>query len=176
MKAKFTLFIIALCSTFMFAQKQEVKLADKFYKDYAYLKAAEFYANAVKLGDSSLQVLTRLGDCYYKNSNADKSATWYGKAIKLYESDIESEYIYKYSQALKSQGNYEEAIVWLEKYRALNPDDNRIAGLDFNNLDLYMKLSNDDEVYVTVENLPINSKYADFGAYERDGKLIFSSS
>lgn len=176
MKAKFTLFIIALCSTFMFAQKQEVKLADKFYKDYAYLKAAEFYANAVKLGDSSLQVLTRLGDCYYKNSNADKSATWYGKAIKLYESDIESEYIYKYSQALKSQGNYEEAIVWLEKYRALNPDDNRIAGLDFNNLDLYMKLSNDDEVYVTVENLPINSKYADFGAYERDDKLIFSSS
>ena len=176
MKAKFTLFIIALCSTFMFAQKQEVKLADKFYKDYSYLKAAEFYANAVKLGDSSLQVLTRLGDCYYKNSNADKSATWYGKAIKLYESDIESEYIYKYSQALKSQGNYEEAIVWLEKYRALNPDDNRIAGLDFNNLDLYMKLSNDDEVYVSVENLPINSKYADFGAYERDDKLIFSSS
>ena len=176
MKAKFTLFIIALCSTFMFAQKQEVKLADKFFKDYAYLKASEFYANAVKLGDSSLYVLTKLGDCYYNNSNADKSAKWYGKAVKLYESQMEPEYIYKYSQALKSQGNYEEAIVWLEKYRALNPDDNRIAGLDFNNLELYMKLSNDDEVYVTVENLPINSKYADFGAYERDGKLIFSSS
>lgn len=176
MKAKFTLFIIALCSTFMFAQKQEVKLADKFYKDYAYLKAAEFYANAVKLGDSSLHVLTRLGDCYYNNSKADKSATWYGKAITLFESQIEPEYIYKYSQALKSQGNYEEAIVWLEKYRALSPDDNRIAGLDFSNLELYMKLSNDDEVYVTVESLPINSKFADFGAYEKDDKLIFSSS
>ncbi|MGM5470421.1 OmpA family protein [Flavobacteriaceae bacterium LMO-SS05] len=176
MKAKITLLIIALGSTFMFAQKQEVKLADRFFKDYSYLKASEIYANAVKLGDSSMHVLTRLGDCYYNNSNADKSATWYGKAIKLYESDLEPEYIFKYSQALRSQGNYEEAIVWLEKYRALNPDDNRIAGLDFSNLELYLQLANDDEVYVSVENLPINSKFADFGAYEKDGKLIFSSS
>jgi len=175
MKAKITLFIIALGSTFMFAQKQEVKLADKFYKDYAYLKASEFYANAVKLGDSSLHVLTRLGDCYYNNSNADKSANWYGEAIKKYESKIEPEYVYKYSQALRSQGNYEEAIVWLEKYRALNPEDDRIAGLDYDNLELYMQLANDDEVYVTVEGLPINSRFADFGAYENGGKLIFSS-
>jgi len=175
MKAKITLFIIALGSTFMFAQKQEVKLADKFYKDYAYLKASEFYANAVKLGDSSLHVLTRLGDCYYNNSNADKSANWYGEAIKKYESKIEPEYVYKYSQALRSQGNYEEAIVWLEKYRALNPDDDRISGLDYDNLELYMQLANDDEVYVAVEDLPINSRFSDFGAYENGGKLIFSS-
>ena len=176
MKAKITLLIIALGSSFMFAQKQEVKLADKFYKDYAYLKASEFYANAAKLGDSSMHVLTRLGDCYYNNSNADKAAIWYGKAIKLHESDLEPEYIFKYSQALRSQGNYEEAIVWLEKYRALSPDDDRIAGLDFDNLELYLQLANDDEVYVAVEGLPINSKFADFGAYEKDGKLIFSSS
>ncbi|MFC4721875.1 OmpA family protein [Geojedonia litorea] len=176
MKAKITLLIIALGTTFMFAQKQEVKLADKFFKDFAYLKASEFYKNAVKLGDSSKHVLTRLGDCYYNNSNADKSATWYAEAIKHHESDLEPEYIYKYSQALRSQGNYEEAIVWLEKYRALNPDDNRIAGLDYDNLALYEKLANDDKVYVTVEGLEINSKYSDFGAYEKDGKLYFSSS
>ncbi|HKK12085.1 MAG TPA: carboxypeptidase regulatory-like domain-containing protein, partial [Flavobacteriaceae bacterium] len=175
MKAKITILIIALSSTFMFAQKQQVRLADKFYKDYAYLKASEFYANAVKLGDSSMHVLTRLGDCYFNNSNADKSAKWYGKAIKLYESDLDPEYIYKYTLALRSQGNYEEAIKWLEKYRALNPDDNRIAGLDYDNLELYMKLADDDHVYVSVEDLPINSKFADFGAYEKDGKLLFSS-
>jgi len=175
MKAKLTLLIIALGSSFMFAQKQEVRLADKFFKDYAYLKASEFYANAVKLGDNSMHVLTRLGDCYYNNSNADKSANWYAEAIKLYESELEPEYIYKYSQALKSQGNYEEAIVWLEKYRALNPEDNRIAGLDYDNLELYMKLADDDKIYVSTEDLPINSKYADFGAYENNGKLIFSS-
>ena len=175
MKAKITILIIALSSTFMFAQKQEVRLADRFYKDYAYLKASEFYANAVKLGDSSMHVLTRLGDCYFNNSNADKSAKWYGKAIKLYESDLDPEYIYKYTLALRSQGNYEEAIAWLEKYRSLNPDDNRIAGLDYDNLELYMKLADDDHVYVSVEDLPINSKFADFGAYEKDGKLLFSS-
>lgn len=175
MKAKITLLIIALGSTFMFAQKQEVKLADKFYKDYGYLKASEFYANAIKLGDSSLHVLTRLGDCYYNNSNAEKSAKWYGEAIRLYSSELEAEYYYKYSQALRSQGNYEEAIAVLEKYRSLNPDDTRIAGLDFGNLELYTQLANDDEVYVTVENLPINSKFADFGSFEKDGKLIFSS-
>jgi len=175
MKAKITILIIALGSALMFAQKQEVRLADKFFANYSYPKASEFYANAVKLGDSSMHVLTRLGDCYYNNSNADKSATWYGKAIQKYGSDIEPEYVFKYSQALRSQGKYEEAIVQLEKYRALNPDDNRVAGLDYDNLELYMQLADDDHVYVSVEDLPINSKFADFGAYESNGKLIFSS-
>ena len=176
MKAK-VLFIIISLGLFSstFAQKQEVRIADKFFKNFAYKKAVEFYQNAVKQGDSSIHTLTRLGDCYYNNSNSEKSALWYGEALKKYEDDIDPEYIYKYSQSLRGSGNYEEAIVWMEKFKALKPGDNRLEGLDYDKLEIYEKLANDDEVYVALENLPINSQYADFGAYKKDGILYFSS-
>ncbi|WP_335975283.1 OmpA family protein [Gaetbulibacter jejuensis] len=176
MKARIILLIVALSSTFMVAQKQQVKVADKFFKNFAYQKATEFYEEAVKKGDSSEYVLTRLGDCYYNNSDSEGSAKWYAEAVRLHENKIDPEYFYKYSQALRGLGNYEEAIIWLEKYKAENPDDDRIAGLEYDNLELYEKLSSTDEIYVTINTLPINTKFADFGAFEKDGKLIFSSS
>jgi outer membrane protein OmpA-like peptidoglycan-associated protein/tetratricopeptide (TPR) repeat protein len=175
MKAKILLTILSLSFATSFAQKQEVRVADRFFKDFAYKKAAELYGIAVKKGDSSLHTLTRLGDCYYNNSNSEKSAQWYEEAIKRHESKIGSDYLYKYSVALRGKGEYEQAIEYLEKYKENNPNDDRIAGLDFDKLELYEQLSNTDEVYVTVENLPINSKYADFGVYERDNKIYFSS-
>ena len=76
MKAKILLAILTLSFASSFAQKQEVRVADRFFKDFAYKKAAEFYGIAVKKGDSSLHTLTRLGDCYYNNSNSEKSAQW----------------------------------------------------------------------------------------------------
>lgn len=175
MKAKILLTILTLSFAASFAQKQEVRVADRFFKDFAYKKAAEFYGIAVKKGDSSLHTLTRLGDCYYNNSNSEKSALWYEEAIKRHESKIDADYLYKYSVALRGKGEYEQAIEYLEKYKENNPNDNRIAGLDFDNLAIYEQLSNTDEVYVTIENLPINSKYADFGVYEKDGKIYISS-
>ena len=175
MKAKVILTILALSSTFIFAQKQEVKVADKFFKNYAYVKASEFYEIAVKKGDSSQHVLTRLGDCFYNNSNSDESAIWYGEAFNKYESKLSPEYIFKYSQALRGQGNYEEAMVWLEKYKALHSDNAETAGLDYSDIGLYQDLSSTDDVYVEVSGLSINSKNSDFGAFEYDGKLIFSS-
>ena len=74
MKTKFIIVIFALSSSFMFAKK---KLADKFFDNFAYVKAAELYEEAVKKGDSSEHVLTRLGDSYYNNSNSEKAAIWY---------------------------------------------------------------------------------------------------
>ena len=176
MKAKVLFTIISLSLfTAAFAQKQEVRIADKFFKNYAYKKAVEFYQNAVKQGDSSMHTLTRLGDCYYNNSNSEKSALWYKEALDKYEEEIDPEYFFKYSQSLRGSGDYEQAIVWLEKFKAQKPGDNRLEGLDYDKLEIYEQLANDDEVYVTLENLPLNSRFADFGAYKKDGVLYFSS-
>ncbi len=112
MKTKILYTLICLYSAFSFAQKQQIRVADNFYKDYAYSKAVDLYKEAAKKGDSSAYVLTRIGDCYYNNSKSDESAEWYGLAVKLHEKDVDSDYFYKYAQALKGQGNYEEAIVW----------------------------------------------------------------
>ena len=47
---------------------------NKFFENFAYIKASELYEDAVKNGDDSVHVLTRLGDCYYNNSNSEKAA------------------------------------------------------------------------------------------------------
>ncbi|MDW5289385.1 OmpA family protein [Formosa sp. PL04] len=171
MKTKIIFTILALTSTFIFAQK---KVADKFFKNYAYVKASDLYQEAVKKGDSSAHVLTRLGDCYYNNSNSEQAAIWYSEAINKYD-DVDPIYYFKYAQSLRSLGKYEEAVTYLEKFNDVQKDEDRIKGTDFTNVALYERLKSTEGVYVEVINLPINTKNADFGGFEYDGTFYFSS-
>ncbi len=157
----------------MIAQK---RLADKFFSNYGYIKATELYQEAVKKGDSSEHVLTRLGDCYYNNSNSEKAVLWYGKALNKYK-NINPEYIYKYIQSLRSIGNYEEANIWLNKFKDIQSGDTRVKGYNADEVGIYDKLSNKNEdLIVNIENLSFNSKYSDFGTFVHNGQLYFASS
>ena len=89
MKTRLTIILLTLCFSSSFAQ---LKLADKFYKSYSYIKAIELYKEVVKKGDSSMHVLTRLGDAYYNNTQTEESALWYGLAVEKYERKIDNEY------------------------------------------------------------------------------------
>jgi len=172
MKTKLILFILALSSTYMVAQR---KLADKFFENYSYIKAIELYEEAVKKGDSSEHVLTRLGDCYYNNSKTKEAALWYGKALKKYD-DVNPEYIYKYIQTQRSLDNYAEANKWLEKFKEIQGGDSRGQEYDRDNIDIYKELEESDgDIIVEVENLPINTKYSDFGSFVFNDELYFAS-
>src|SRR5690606_34762017 len=171
MKTKLTLLFFALSSTFMVAQK---KLADKFFENYSYIKATELYQEAVKKGDSSEHVLTRLGDCYYNNSKTKEAVLWYGKAINKYK-NVNSEYLFKYIQSLRSVGNYTEADKWLAKFKDIQNAYNQSDDLYVNNLEMYETLLSTENAVVEVENMPFNSKYSDFGSYIYNDKLIFAS-
>jgi len=170
MKTKVLLIIFALCSSFVFAQ---TKVADKFFKNYAYIKASELYQDAVKKGDSSEHVLTRLGDCYYNNSKSAKAAMWYKKALHKYPK-IQPEYLYKYIQVQRSLGNYEEADIWLKKFKDFQSNDSR-SKFVLGDISIYEKLSSMDEVNIKVTNLDLNTEYSDFGGYQHNGKLFFAS-
>lgn len=155
----------------MVAQK---KLADKFFDNYSYIKAIELYEEAVKKGDSSEHVLTRLGDAYYNNSKSKEAALWYGKAVNKYN-NVNPEYIFKYIQSLRSIKNYTEADKWLVKFKTLQNDDSRVKDFDANNLDIYQDLASTENVVVKIENMPFNSEFSDFGGYSAEGKLYFAS-
>ena len=90
MKTRLLLILFSLCFSSNFAQK---KLANKFYNNFGYVKAAELYKLTVEKGDSSLRVLTRLGDSYYNNGKTEASAKWYELALQKYADELESEYI-----------------------------------------------------------------------------------
>ena len=172
MKTKLILFILALSCSYTFAQR---KLADKFFENFSYIKATELYEEAVKKGDSSEHVLTRLGDCYYNNSKSKEAAVWYGKAINKYN-DINPEYIYKYIQTQRSLDNYVEANKWLAKFRDIQSNDSRGKEYSPKNLEIIKELEDTGgEVIVEVENLPFNTEYSDFGTFVHDGEFYFAS-
>lgn len=173
MKTKFLILILAFCTSNLFAQ---IKLADKFFDNYGYVKASELYEQAVKNGDASKHVLTRLGDCYYNNSNSEKAVVWYSKAVEKYD-DISTEHLFKYIQTLKSLGNYVEADKWMKKLIENHTADSRTKDYDANNVATYSELlSNNDKSAVEITNLPINSSQSDFGSYIHNNQLFFASS
>lgn len=172
MKTNFLILLLVFSTNCIFAQK---KLADKFFSNYGYVKATELYEKAFEDGDDSEHVLTRLGDCYYNNSNSEKAAYWYGKAANRY--NINGEHLYKYIQSLKSIGNYVEADKWTKKLIEVQNNDSRIKDYDSNNLSKYEELNSlNKSSYFVIENLPINTKFSDFGSFILSNKMYFASS
>jgi len=172
MKTKLLILLLALSSTFMVAQE---KLADKFFNNYNYQKASELYEKAFDDGNDSEHVLTRLGDCYYNNSDTKTAEKWYAKAVETHE-DINPEYLFKYIQVLKSSGKYDEADTWVAKFKLLQSGDSRVTNYNANNISAYDKLTSGDKKLVTsIQNLPFNSKYSDFGTFIHEDRLYFVS-
>ena len=174
MKTKVLIIIIAFASSMAFGQK---KLADKFFENYGYIKASELYEIAVKKGDSSKHVLTRLGDCYWNNSNSKQASKWFNKAVNKY-SNIDLEYVYKYIQTQLSIGDFEEAGKWIDIYKERNstlPEDIE-SYIVLGELSTYKELSSMKKVFVDINNLDLNSKYSDFGSYIHKNKMYFASS
>ncbi|EGV42783.1 hypothetical protein BZARG_2986 [Bizionia argentinensis JUB59] len=172
MKTKIIFTIVALSSTFLFSQK---KVADMFFENYSYVKAAELYEETIRKGDSSEHVLTRLGDCYYNNSDSESAALWYGLALNKYKK-TNPEYLYKYIQTQRSLGKYEEADNWLVKFKDIQNDDKRTEELNRSNIALYKSLASKKDVDVKVKNLDINSEFSDFGAFVFKNQMYFASS
>ena len=174
MKSKILLLILAIGSLSISAQE---RLADKFFKNYGYVKATELYEEVLKKGDTSVNVLTKLGDCYYNNSKPEKAAFWYGKAFDKYgKNKIKPEYMYKYVQSLRSQDNFEKAEEWMEKFMMVQNNDTRVDDYNTENISKYQEMEDPERNrIVKLANLPINSKFSDFGTYIYEGKLYFTS-
>ena len=171
MKTKVLLIILVLFGTFSFAQR---KVADKFFNRFAYIKATELYKDAVKKGNDSEHVLTRLGDCYYFNSKSEAASEWYGKAVNKYP-NIDPEYIYKYIQTLRSIGNYEKANEWIQKFKELQVDNKKAQDFVLIDEEVYKRLASTDGVYIATTNLSINTEQSEFGGFEHNGKFYFSA-
>ncbi|AUC81628.1 OmpA family protein [Lacinutrix sp. Bg11-31] len=152
----------------------QIKVADNFFKDYAYYQATELYLEVLKKGDTTEHVLTRLGDCYYNNSNVQLASYWYKKAITKYK-DVNPEYIYKYIQTLRSLNQFEESKKWTTVFKDRKKNDRRVKEEDVFSIEKFEALESTDRVYVDFKNLGINTKYSDFGSFERDNVLYFAS-
>lgn len=153
------------------ANSKEAK-GDAHYNDYAFMDAREAYIKAVESGYRSVNVLSRLGDSYYFNGEYEDAAKWYG-ALFAYSEEIDSEYIYRYAQSLKTIGKYATADRIMDKLNEVASSDDR--GELFSEERNYLKLIELQSERFNVFTVPFNSEMSDFSPTLNGGEIIFTS-
>jgi outer membrane protein OmpA-like peptidoglycan-associated protein len=143
---------------------------DKYYFVYSFEKAIDSYSKAKHLTTEGQR---RLAKSYHNLDQNAKSEEAYATLLAMPDGVVSQDY-YDYSMVLKTNGKNAEANVWMDKFRAANPNDLRVK--DYNaHKDELGKMSTDDGTY-KVLHLDINTDAEDFGASYYKDKMVFASS
>ena len=156
-----------------FAQKAKVASADKKYDRFSYVDAIATYERVAEKGYKDEKMFQKLGNAYYFNAELDKAAKWYGELFSMNQ-EQEPEYFYRYSQTLKSIGEYDKADKMLDQFNKKSGNDQR-AKLYENNKN-YLDIIKANSGRFNIEDAGVNSEYSDYGSVIFDNKLIFASS
>lgn len=87
----------------------------------AFVDIIKTYERVVEKGYEPIEILKKLADSYFFNNELEKSEKYYGKLFKK-TTDLEPEYYYRYSAALRSKGQIEMADQYLKKFNELSED------------------------------------------------------
>ena len=156
----------------VFAQKKskdELK-GDQYTFIYSFDKAIIAYTHAKHL---SLQGQRRLADGYHKMDQNIQSEEIYATMISAHEGCLPEDY-YNYAMILKTNGKYDEASKWLDKFNELMPNDLRAKDYVAHCNELATLLK--DAGKYKIVHLNINSNALDFGTTYYKNKLVFASS
>lgn len=167
--------ILSLNITFSFAQRAKIQEANKSYDNFSYLKTSEILLEVANSGYTSVDILKKLGNAFYFNNKMEDAAKWYGKLMETIDGkEIDSEYYFRYAQALKSIEDYKTSDLWMKKFYEYNKDDKR--GKAFANKVDYLESIASVSRDLEIKNLELNTPYSDFGTNQYQDKLIFASS
>lgn len=159
--------ILVFCATQSFAQSKRV--ADRYYEQFAYPKAAKLYEAIYKKGDSSKYILNRIADSYYKNAETKKSEFWYGKLVQIYKDSVSNDVLFKYAQSLRSNGNFvksDSLLAFIDKESLLE------IKAETNYL---LSKENNKNTRISIRNLALNTEYSDFGGFVHNSEVYFAS-
>lgn len=154
------------------AQTASIKNADKKYDSYAYADAIKAYEKLVEKGVREERIFQRLGNSYYFIGEFKDALKYYQELFSINENH-EADYLYKYAQCLKSEGNYTKADEILEKFSQKAPSDKR-AVLFLKNRN-YLEDIKSNSGRFDIADAGINSKDSDYGSTILDNKLVFTS-
>lgn len=154
------------------AQFGKQKKADALYNSFSYVKAIEVYKEILANNYNVENTKRKLGDCYSMLRDPKNASIYYAEAVK--QPNIDPEYYLKYALALRALKNYDESEVWLNKYKETGIVDSRTQRIieDKNFLTNIYGLK---QQYFS-KPVPFNSALSDFGAIEKNGTILFSSS
>jgi len=165
-------FLVVFFSVKASCQTAKIEKADDKYERFAYIDAIEIYEKVAESGYKSVALFQKLGNAYYFNSDYVKANRWYAELFKL-KKNIAPEYYYRYSQTLKSVGNYSKAADFMNEFQNLDSKDSR--GEKFQNNKDYLDIIKNNSGRYIIEKIDINSQFSDFGSTVFDNQLVFSS-
>ncbi|MQP23478.1 OmpA family protein [Flavobacterium sp. LMO8] len=172
MKKLYTLVFVLSITIGAFGQAFKLKKADKKYEKYSYIDAIEVYEKVAEKGYKSVELFEKLGNAYYFNGELDKASKWYDELFALNQ-EVDSEYYFRYAQALKAKGNYEKSNQYMELF-AQKTDDSR-AKLYQQNKDYLTDIDAVSGKY-TMDKTDVNSEFFDYGPTFLGKQIVFTSS
>ncbi|TRZ41999.1 OmpA family protein [Robertkochia solimangrovi] len=140
---------------------QSLSKANRLFKKKAYVEAAQMYA---KLGDSQ-EVLQNLGDSYYYNSEMEPAVEAYNQLFEKYKESVPLEVFFRYAQALKGTGNYEEADRIMSIY----------ADKEYNTKQFEENLTKVVPYSYELKRMTSSTSTGDFGIAFYGDKVVFAS-
>ncbi|QOD61724.1 OmpA family protein [Polaribacter haliotis] len=173
MKKTIQLTLALLISTLsLFSQTKQTATADRFFDNISYVDAANKYKELAEKNPTE-HVLKRLGDSYYYNVKMKEASEAYAKLFKNFTPE-ESEYMFKYAQALRAVGNFKESKVWMQKFHQTKLKDSR--GEEFTDKNANIEAIKNEKPLYEVSNLVyINTENSDFGVTDYNNIIFFSS-
>ncbi|MEM8765712.1 MAG: OmpA family protein [Bacteroidota bacterium] len=148
-----------------------VKLrADEQYDQYSFSPAIDIYKKVLDKGYVSSDLLKRLGNSYYFNAKYKEAADIYERLVQDYPNEVEPDYLFRYSQSLKTLGEYEKSKSVFDDFKSMAA---ALESLVYDE-DYLEKIKANSGRY-EVKPFPYNSKYTDFAASFYEKGLIFSS-
>ncbi len=152
---------------------QSKRVADRYFEEFAYFKAAKIYEAVYKRGDTSRYVLKRIGDSYYNNSRTEDAEIWYRKLIEEFK-EKNPDYIFKYAQVLRSNGNTKKSD---SIYLALNKGNKKNEKNKYvNKSNHFQDFLNGGRKKISIRNLATNTPFSDFGGVIFNDEIYFASS
>jgi outer membrane protein OmpA-like peptidoglycan-associated protein/tetratricopeptide (TPR) repeat protein len=155
-----------------FAQKTILLKAEKNYERYAYVDAIDNYKKVAEKGYQDEKMFQKLGNAYYFEAELPQALKWYDQLFMLYPNQ-EPEYLYRYSQTLKSAGDYAKADQMLEQFNVKKGNDKRGA-LFFDNKNYLEEIKANSGRFQVVD-AGVNSNFSDYGSSFLGNKLVFAS-
>ncbi len=153
-----------------------LKKADKQYEQWAYVDALDIYEKIDKRGFSSKDLHEKLGNSFYFNARYAEAEKHYEKLFANFsQEDIAVEYYYRYAQTLQHVGKEAEAKIFYDQFITMVGNQSQIAKIRANEVDLKKQISYNSGRYSNLNNLPINTQFADYGSYVHNNQLYFTS-
>ena len=170
MNKNYLLLLIVICQSFVLtAQSGKQKKADRLYEDFAYAKAIEVYEELVQNGYNVERNKLKLADSYYKMRDPENAVKYYASVVQ--QPDVSPENYFKYAQTLRGVREYEQSREWLLKYQQEAKNDPSGNSLLYTN---EINIYEGPETF-RVEPAEFNSSFSDFGAFETNGTVYFTS-